>query len=125
VRLEGHPSSLSNLSNVRGRWHRRLVFVYIPRCADGSYYIGHTADLATRERTHNEGHGAPFTPARRPVVAVYAEQWPSEAAAIHRERPLKRWSAAKKKALIAGQAQRSRNLPGDALEERKSDPLTS
>jgi predicted GIY-YIG superfamily endonuclease len=88
------------LSNTRRRWHRRLVYVYILRCLDGSYYIGHTADLAARERTHNEGRGARFTAARRPVEVVYAEQWPSAAAAIHRERQLKRWSAAKKQALI-------------------------
>jgi predicted GIY-YIG superfamily endonuclease len=38
-----------------------VAYVYILRCSDGSYYIGHTADLAARERTHNEGHGARFT----------------------------------------------------------------
>jgi predicted GIY-YIG superfamily endonuclease len=77
------------------------VYVYILRCSDGSYYIGHSVDLAARERTHNEGHGARFTAARRPVEIVYAEEWPNAIAAIRRERQLKRWSTAKKKALVA------------------------
>jgi predicted GIY-YIG superfamily endonuclease len=76
------------------------VYVYILRCSDGSYYIGHTVDLAARERTHNEGHGARFTAARRPVEIVYAEEWPNTIAAIRRERQLKRWSTAKKNALV-------------------------
>jgi putative endonuclease len=50
-----------------------VVYFYFLRCSDGSYYIGHTADLAARERTHNEGHGARFTGGarrRRTLVAL-------------------------------------------------------
>ena len=36
-------------------------FVYILKCADGSYYVGSTTDLAERERFHNEGLGAAYT----------------------------------------------------------------
>src|SRR5262249_30331740 len=82
------------------------MFVYVLRCRDGSYYVGHTADLVARLRAHNEGRGARFTAARRPVQIVYAEQRPSAAAAIHRERQLKGWSAAKKEALIAARKRR-------------------
>jgi hypothetical protein len=35
-------------------------FVYILECADGSYHVGSTSDLAERERIHNEGHGAEY-----------------------------------------------------------------
>jgi len=76
-------------------------FVYILRCSDGRLYIGHTRDLTARELTHNEGRGAQFTAERRPVHVVYSESHPVEAAAIARERQLKRWSAKKKEALIA------------------------
>jgi hypothetical protein len=34
-----------------------VAAVYILRCADGSFYVGHTSDLQTRERMHNEGRG--------------------------------------------------------------------
>ncbi|MEI6666581.1 MAG: GIY-YIG nuclease family protein [Acidobacteriota bacterium] len=29
--------------------------VYILKCADGSFYVGSTSDVAERERIHNEG----------------------------------------------------------------------
>lgn len=76
--------------------------VYILRCADGSLYIGHTSNLADRERRHNDGRGRGFTAARRPVRIIYAEAHPSRTAAVQRERQLKRWSAEKKVALAAG-----------------------
>ena len=76
--------------------------VYILRCADDSYYIGTTQDLASREATHNEGRGALHTRLRRPVKLIYSEPFSTLAAAIRRERQLKRWTRAKKEALMAG-----------------------
>jgi len=40
------------------------------------------------------------TAGRRPVAMVYAEQWSTLAAAVRREKQLKRWSSLKKEALI-------------------------
>jgi putative endonuclease len=57
---------------------------YIVRCSDGTLYVGHTCNVHSREKTHNEGHGDLLD------------------AAIARERQLKRWTTAKKEALIAG-----------------------
>jgi len=51
---------------------------------------------------HNEGRGAVWTSCRRPVELVHSESFADEPSAIARERQLKRWSAAKKKALVAG-----------------------
>jgi len=79
-----------------------MPFVYILRCNDGAYYVGHTDDVLRREQTHNEGRGARFTAARRPVAAVYAEHFATALEATARERQLKRWTRAKKEALIAG-----------------------
>ena len=78
-----------------------MSFVYIARCADGTVYVGHTSDLAAREATHNDGHGARYTAARRPVRIVYAEEFPNIDAAKTRERQLKGWTLAKKEALVA------------------------
>ena len=78
-----------------------LCFVYILKCADGSYYVGSTSDLSERERIHNEGHGAAHT-AHGPVRLVYSEAHESWPAARKREAQLKRWTRAKKDALIAG-----------------------
>jgi len=78
------------------------TFVYIVRCVDGRLYVGHTRDLVAREQKHNDDRGAVFTAMRRPVRVVYSERHDSEADAIARERQLKRWSLAKKQALITG-----------------------
>ena len=77
-----------------------MFYTYILRCADGTLYVGHTEDLASREQIHNDGRGAAYTRARRPVRMVYAEEHPSAASAIARERQLKGWSREKKEALI-------------------------
>jgi len=79
-----------------------MPFTYILRCADDTSYVGHTDDLASRQQIHNDGRGAKYTAARRPVRMVYAEEHASVASAISRERQLKRWSSKKKEALIRG-----------------------
>jgi len=79
-----------------------MPYVYILRCSDGTLYVGHTDDLASREETHNDGFGARYTAKRRPVSVVYSEELSSTAAAITRERQLKGWTVGKKEALIAG-----------------------
>ena len=77
-----------------------MSFTSILRCADHTLYVGHTEDLATREQTHNDGRGAKYTAARRPVRMVYAEEHASVQSAIAREHQLKQWSHRKKEALI-------------------------
>jgi len=78
-----------------------MAFVYILRCSDGSYYVGHTNDLQVRLDEHKSGVAANFTALRRPVTMVYAEEHPTSPRAEERERQLKRWSRAKKEALIS------------------------
>jgi putative endonuclease len=50
---------------------------------------------------HNAGRGAAWTAIRRPVALAYSESHQTEAAAIKRESQIKRWSRAKKKALVS------------------------
>jgi len=77
-------------------------FVYILRCSDGSLYVGHSEDVEERVAAHNNGRGAVWTTCRRPVRLVYRETCLTEAAAVNRERQIKRWTHAKKKALVEG-----------------------
>ena len=72
-------------------------YVYIVRCSDGSYYVGHTDDIASRISAHNEGRGAKYTFLRRPVTLVYSEIIEGEAEATRRERQIKGWTAPKRK----------------------------
>ena len=81
-------------------------FVYILSCSDGTLYVGSTSDLVERERVHNEGRGPKYTAGRTPVRVVYSEAHESRAAAQNREAQLKRWSHAKKQALVDGDRDR-------------------
>ena len=77
-------------------------YVYILRCADGSLYIGETDDIESRVAKHQRGSLSVYTASRRPVRLVYSEMHATRSEAIKRERQLKRWTRAKKEALIAG-----------------------
>lgn len=46
---------------------------YVLECLDGSYYAGYTNDLSKRVSVHNNGKGAKYTRARRPVSCIYQE----------------------------------------------------
>lgn len=85
-------------------------FIYILKCADGSYYVGHTDDLEPRIVAHEEGLVSGYTRRRRPVIFQYAAEFPTRAEAIASERQIKGWSRAKKEALIRGDWDRIREL---------------
>jgi predicted GIY-YIG superfamily endonuclease len=77
-------------------------WVYLLRCADGSYYAGHTEDLEGRLWQHQQGICCEWTSRRRPVELVWCEAAPTRYEALAFERRLKGWTRAKKEALIAG-----------------------
>ena len=77
-------------------------YVYILRCADGSYYTGHTDNLEARLAAHNRGEIRGHTLSRRPVSLVFSDQFATREDAFQRERQIKGWSRAKKEALIEG-----------------------
>ena len=75
-------------------------YVYILRCADGSYYTGHTDSLESRVAAHDRGEFPGYNQTRRPVRLVYAEGFYSREEALASERQIKGWRRAKKEALI-------------------------
>ncbi|ABD85951.1 GIY-YIG nuclease family protein [Rhodopseudomonas palustris] len=80
------------------------IFVYMLRCADGSYYVGSATgdDLAPRVAQHDAGSYPGYTSTRRPVTLVWSEHFDRITDAIAVERQIKGWSRAKKEALIRG-----------------------
>ena len=78
-----------------------MWFVYILRCADDSLYVGEAGDLERRLAKHSDGSASSFTAKRRPVRLVFSEAHATRASALKREQQLKRWTRAKKDALIA------------------------
>jgi putative endonuclease len=78
------------------------AFVYMLRCADGSFYVGIATgdDLTKRIAEHQSGAYPGYTSTRRPVRLVWSEHFARITDAIAVERQVKGWSRAKKEALI-------------------------
>ena len=77
-------------------------WVYLLRCADGSYYAGHTDNLDQRIGEHTSGACGGYTSTRLPVELVLSQSCPTRIEALNFERQIKGWSRAKKEALIRG-----------------------
>jgi putative endonuclease len=75
--------------------------MYILKCADGTYYVGSTRDLAHRLQQHRDGSGSLYTQRRRPVQLVYSELHDDIGSAYGRERTVHGWTRSKKLQLIA------------------------
>ena len=57
-------------------------FVYILKCKDGSYYVGHTDDIDYRISEHQAGKGSPYTSKRLPVQVEYVAKFGSRDEAL-------------------------------------------
>ena len=76
-------------------------YVYIIECSDASFYIGVTNNIQRRLCELSDGASPKsYTFRRRPLKLVHVEEFASILDAISREKQLKRWTRAKKKALI-------------------------
>ena len=75
-------------------------WAYVVRCADDSYYTGHTDDLERRIGQHNYGEIAGYTQTRRPVTLMWSQEFPSRQEALAAEFQVKDWSRKKKEALF-------------------------
>jgi putative endonuclease len=95
------------------------AFLYLLRCADGSYYVGVTrTSLEMRIAQHNAGSFGGYTLTRRPVTLVYSQWFDRATDAIENERKLKGWSRAKKEALVRGDFDELKRLSA----RRKKEP---
>ncbi|MBY8820855.1 TrmH family RNA methyltransferase [Sphingomonas colocasiae] len=77
-------------------------YIYILRCADGTYYTGHTDDLDQRIAQHQSGAFKGYTSDRLPVELMFSENFQTRLEALDRERQIKDWSRKKKEALFRG-----------------------
>ena len=78
-------------------------WVYILRCADGSYYTGHTDNLEGRIAQHSSGAiPSCYTFNRRPLECVFSQDFPTREEALASEQQIKGWSRKKKEAMIRG-----------------------
>ena len=77
-----------------------MNYTYIVKCSDGTFYTGWTNDLTRRMEAHNQGRGAKYTKARRPVTLFYYETFETKEEAMKREYAIKRLSRKEKEELI-------------------------
>ncbi len=77
---------------------------------NGMLYVGQTHDVAARVRCHAEGKGSRQAQQLKEFELVYTEGPMEPGVAVKRERQLKKWSRAKKLALIRGDLDSLREL---------------
>jgi putative endonuclease len=77
-------------------------WVYILECADKSFYVGSTKNLERRIAEHQSGQGGTYTSRRVPIKLKFSLECNDIAEAFNLEHQIKKWSRAKKEALISG-----------------------
>ena len=80
----------------------RFCLAYLLKCADDTLYCGWTNQLDKRLKAHNDGKGAKYTKARRPVSLAYYEIFETKEEAMRREAAIKKLSRKDKLELVAG-----------------------
>ncbi len=79
----------------------QISYVYIIECSDGTYYVGVTNDVFRRFEQHESGKNPEsYTYKRRPLKLVFYAGFTDISMAIEKEKQIKKWSRAKKLALI-------------------------
>ena len=80
-----------------------FYYVYILKCSDNSYYTGITNDIGNRFKEHQFGYKKDsYTYKRRPLSLEFYQEFNDVLQVIYFEKKIKRWTRAKKQALIEG-----------------------
>ena len=89
----------------------KVYYVYILKCSDQTFYTGITSNLSKRIVEHNNGkHKNSYTFKRRPLTLEFYAEFTNVNIAIENEKQIKKWSKAKKQALINGEFEKLPNL---------------
>jgi predicted GIY-YIG superfamily endonuclease len=79
-----------------------IPFVYILRLRSGNFYVGCSTDFEVRFRQHEDGTACRMTLVDPPKALLFIEIQPDFRSARRCESQIKRWSRAKKQALMDG-----------------------
>ena len=89
----------------------KISYVYILKCSDKTYYTGITSNLEQRITEHKFGkHIESYTYNRRPIELKFYAEFTDISIAIQTEKQIKKWSKAKKEALINDEFDKLPNL---------------
>lgn len=108
---------------IREQNRDKTHYVYIVECADKSLYTGWTTCLEKRMRAHNEGKGAKYTKAKRPVCLRYYEQFTEKSDALRRECEIKKLPR-EKKLLLIHSGQEKETIQNDGRQRKKTTEET-
>ena len=97
-----------------------MAWMYILKCADGSYYVGSTKNLDLRLVQHQSGKGSRYTSGRLPVELVSGEEYDKVADAYAREKQVQNWGRAKREVLINGNLEALPALAKKKFEKNKN-----
>jgi predicted GIY-YIG superfamily endonuclease len=86
------------------------AWFYILRLKSGNLYIGASANLQQRYQDHLSGKACRTTKIDPPVGLKYSEDLRSFSEARRREAQVKRWTRAKKEALVSGDIDQLKDL---------------
>ncbi|WP_242085526.1 GIY-YIG nuclease family protein [Aestuariivivens sediminis] len=79
----------------------KIYYVYILKCSDNTYYTGITSNLEKRFMEHQSAkYKDSYTYSRRPLQLAFYAEFTNPEIAISTEKQIKKWSKAKKEALI-------------------------
>ena len=86
-------------------------YIYILKCSDDTFYTGVTSKLSQRMFQHETAYYPDcYTASRLPVELVFYAEFTDINMAIEKEKQIKKWSRAKKIALINGDFDNLPNL---------------
>ena len=85
-------------------------YVYMMRLEDDRIYVGSCKDPESRKADHKRGKGSRTSKIFGAGDLIWVEGHQTKQAALRRERQIKRWSHAKKEALISGDLERLKHL---------------
>ena len=89
----------------------KVYNVYILKCSDNTYYTGMTSGLELRIKKHETSfYKNSYTSFRLPIELVFFCEFQNVNEAIKKEKQIKKWSKAKKEALINGEFSELINL---------------
>jgi len=76
-------------------------YLYVLKCVNGAYYVGHTDNIEQRLSEHHLGLiNNCYTKNKRPLELMFLQDFPTRDAAFHAERQIKGWSRQKKEAFM-------------------------
>ena len=81
--------------------NRKVWFLYLIECADGSIYTGITVDVAARYAAHRDGTGARYMRSHAPARLLGFEEHRDRSAASQAEYRVKQMTAGEKREFAA------------------------